>query len=626
MTLFNCGFCILLVVTFLFSYGLTLAMTKISQRYNWVARPCDDRWNCRVVALHGGVGFVLPFLLSALFWLYFRYDLNVKALLYGELPQKTTLAVAALAGAVLLYFCGLWDDTKKMSPTNKLICQVAATSLFVYAGGIYPLTDISGVNLFITYLWFVGLTNAFNLLDNMDGLSAGVAFVAAVFAAMVPFSAFEIPVTSTWLALLFAACLLGYWLHNKFPAKIFMGDSGSLPLGFVIAALTMPSQLNANLGLEVNNPVFLAILLLLIPMAILAVPIFDTSFVTITRLLGARKIHQGGTDHTSHRLVHLGLSERRAVMILFCLGITGGAVAIFSQRNPDLSLSLIGAFALLLICFGAYLTHVQISVQKPENGLPLWNKFLLAMLVRRNMAQVFLDTILVITCFWGAHLLRFEFMLNAAMRQAVVQALPLVVVSSLLGLRLAGAYGSSWRLASLSDTPSYALGVILGTSMSLALSTIFSRFGEGYSRSSYITFAFLLFIAVTVSRQSFFLLDTWIKRKTASRQKDSLTSVLIYGAGKGGMILLEESLFNESLSSKYCVLGFVDDDSNLLGHKVGGLHVRKKDKWLHEVHDTPEIWISSKSISDAKALAFASRWSPKAVVKRQVLSLSEVSD
>ncbi len=576
--------------------------------------------------MHGGVGFVLPFLLAAVFWLYIRYDLTPHTLIYGELPQKITLAVAALAGAVVLYFCGLWDDTKKMSPTNKLICQVAATSLFVYAGGVYPLTDLSGINLFITYLWFVGLTNAFNLLDNMDGLSSGVAVISAIFAGLVPVSVLETPVPATWLSLLFAASVFGYWLHNKFPAKIFMGDSGSLPLGFVLAALSMPSPLNANLGLEVNTSFFLTILMLLIPMTILSVPIFDTSFVTITRLLGARKIHQGGTDHTSHRLVHLGLSERRAVYILFALGFTGGSVALFSQRNPDLSLSLIGAFALLLICFGAYLTHVQVSANPPENGVPFWNKFLHAMLLRRNMAQVFLDTILVITCFWGAHLLRFDFSLGPSMRQAMVQALPLVVVSSLLGLRLAGAYGSSWRLASFSDTPSYALGVILGTAMSLALSTIFSRFGEGYSRSSYITFAFLFFIAVTVSRQSFFLLDTWVKRKTASSQKSTLVSVLIYGAGKGGKILLEESLFNESLSNSFCVLGFVDDDSNLLDHKIGGLHVREKDRWLQELSETPEIWISSKNIPDAQALEFASRWSPKAKVRRQKFSLIDVSN
>ncbi len=613
-------------LVFVASWILTGLLAALCRRFGWVSRPRSERWHRKPVALHGGVAFALPFLVAA--GMVLSAD-NPSSTL-GAFPSKSTpqaisLALAALFSASLLLLCGLWDDLRQISAATKLICQLGATSIFVYAGGVFPLTGLAVLDLLVTYLWFVGITNAVNMLDNMDGLSSGMAIISATAVVLLSIKGGAVPFPSSTLGLLFAASVLGFWLHNKWPARIFMGDSGSMFIGFMLAALTMPSPLNGYLGINIHGqyPLIQGMLVLMLPVTALALPIFDTTFVTLARLLSARKVHEGGCDHTSHRLVLSGFSDRRSVFLLHTLAGLGALVAVLVQRFPDQALPLFGIFALIVFCFGAYLSHVTVPADDAARHLPLSARFLAGILLRRNAAQVLLDTILIVTCFWGAYLLRFDFNLQPFLRQAVLQALPLVVASTLLGLRLAGAYGSTWRLSSVSDLPSYALGVFIGTTLTFAVSTIVSRFGEGYSRSAYITFGFLLFLAISLSRQSFQLLDTAIRRRAIAQKKLCLQPVVIYGAGKGGRILLEETLFNEALAG-VCVLGFVDDDPNLPGHTVGSFPIKEKPRWRQELSQAPEIWISSKAISNEQAQTFARLWNPMATVRRQVFRLETV--
>jgi UDP-GlcNAc:undecaprenyl-phosphate GlcNAc-1-phosphate transferase len=388
----------------------------------------------------------------------------------------------------------------------------------------------------------------------------------------------------------------------------------------------MPSSFNQQFSLSASvTPAYQSFLLLLIPVTTLAVPIFDTTFVTIARILKARKVHHGGCDHSSHRLVRLGFSDSRAVLILSGIGTLGAVIAVLMQRFPDQFMPIFGVFALLLICFGGYLNHVPVREEGGNGKMPLSTKFLTGFLVKRNAAQVIVDTVLIMTCFWGAHLLRFDFKIESPIREALLQAMPLVIASCLLGLRFAGAYGGSWRLASVSDLPHYALGVVIGVTLSLSIATLLNRFGEGHSRSAYITFGFLLFLAITLARQSFSVLDMFLKRQSMVHKDICLQPVIIYGAGKGGMILLEETLFNEAMAG-VCVLGFVDDDPTLDDHKVASLPVKERSRWRRELPVAPEIWISSKSISNDQAISFADMWEPRARVRRQTFSLHPVSE
>ncbi len=600
----------------------TLFVRALARGKGWVAPTCSGHWHKKPIALHGGAGFMPLFLILSLALLFALKPANATVWQWALEHDGTRLALAMLCGAWLMFFCGLWDDIKPITPATKLIYQVGATSIFVYLGGVFHVTGQPALDLFITYVWFVGITNAVNMLDNMDGLSSGVGIIAAIMAMLLSWSCAHDGEPAAAIAAMLTASLMGYWFFNRHPASIFMGDSGSLALGFCLAALAMPNAMNGGLCIHAQDPLVQSLAVLLVPCSVLAVPIFDTTFVTFTRILSSQNIHVGGCDHTSHRLVRLGFSEPKAVGILYVLGLGGGIIALLAQRFTHQTLPLFGLFSFLLICTGAYLNHV--SVERRQDGTPsLWINFLKGLLLKRNIAHVLLDTILIITCFWGAYLLRFDFDLKPFLRNAMIQALPLIVACGLLGLRLAGAYGATWRLASLADVPSYAMGVLIGTALSLSMSTMLSRFGEGYSRSAYITYGVLFFLAVTISRQSFSMLDNFIKTRAASRRKFEQQPVIIYGAGKGGMILLEETLFNPALHG-FIVLGFVDDDIGLIGHKVRGFPVRDKSSWLQELNLPPEIWVSSKSISNGKALSFARQWTPTAPVRRQTFLLQEV--
>lgn len=612
------------LAAFVSSFLGTLLMAKLGHRYGWLSTPRASRWHTTPVALHGGVGFCLPFLCIAFLTLWLLYESPWSFLTAaGRTPPAIKLAYASVIGAFFMLVCGLWDDLRQMSPVTKLICQFAATSFFVSAGGVFPLTNQPILDLMLTFFWFVGITNAMNMLDNMDGLSSGVALLACCGVAMLTFKG-GASSPANLVSTLFAASLLGFWLHNRCPASIFMGDSGSLSMGYMLAALTMPSAYNQQLGLPpLDHFEYGSLLFLFIPVAVLATPIFDTTFVTITRILTARKVHHGGCDHSSHRLVRLGFSEPRAALILSIISSAGAGIAVLMQRFPDQSMPIFGMFCLMLICFGGYLNHVPVREKNGDGRLPFSTKLLTGFLLKRSAAQVIVDTVLIMTCFWGAHLLRFDFNIAAPVREAMLQSLPLVIASCLLGLRFAGAYGGTWRLASVSDLPHYALGVVIGVTLSLSSATLLSRFGEGHSRSAYITFGFLLFLAISLVRQSFGVLDALIKRKTLAHKDICLQPVLIYGAGKGGLILLEETLFNDAFAG-VCVLGFVDDDMTLLGHKIGGLPVKEKERWARDLSTAPEIWISSTAIPNERGIHFATMWEPRARVRRQTFLLQSV--
>src|SRR5687767_4079448 len=212
-----------------------------------------------------------------------------------------------------MFLTGLVDDRFHLRPSSKLVMQALAAAIVVTAGVVYPLTPWTSVNSLATVFWFIALTNALNLLDNMDGVAAGVAALAALFLAIT----FGIQGGGGELVALSAAlagAALGFLPYNFHPASIFMGDSGSLFLGALIASVgaAYPSSASVSIVPVLFVPVFIAV-----------IPILDTLLVTVTRTLAGRPISSGGRDHTAHRLVALGLRERQVAMMLYAFAIAG---------------------------------------------------------------------------------------------------------------------------------------------------------------------------------------------------------------------------------------------------------------------------------------------------------------
>ena len=575
-----------------------------------------------------GLVSFLPFFIASLLVLS-RQTPGFLSVLVSPQPlfSISALVAAVIFGALFMFTVGLWDDLWDLRPATKLLCQFLAVSFFAYQGGVFPLTQIPILNLLATYLWFIGITNAVNMLDNMDGLAAGVVIIATLVMILLTGqnTLWRFPlIAAVPLGLILTASLLGFWFHNRPPAKIFMGDSGSLFIGFVLAALTIPSPLNALAPGFSAGSILGSVMVLLIPATVLAIPIFDTTLVTVTRIWRSQKPSEGGRDHASHRLVGLGLSEPKAVLFLYFLAAFGGAIALLMNRYPGQSLPLFGVFVLALVLSGVYLGHVKIRKGGKDTVSPAWTPLISDLLYKRHAAEIILDTFLSILCFYAAHLLRFEGNLPAENERAMIQALPIVVPSTLLSLFVAGTYRGQWRLMSIPDLPAFAFGVLGGTTLSLATLTIFTRFSLGFSRSAFIIFGILFFLALVGSRLSFRLFDLISQKQSAIAKNKIRKMVLIYGAGKGGKLLYDEIMFNPQWS-EYAVAGFLDDDLNRTGQNLCGLPVRNRPGWLKEwPTDPPEIWVSSRSIPDENVQRLAKMWGREIIVKRLKIKMESL--
>jgi UDP-GlcNAc:undecaprenyl-phosphate GlcNAc-1-phosphate transferase len=337
-------FCLLdlapIAASFLLAVVLTPVVRALARRWGVVARPTKERWHSKPTALLGGV-----------------------ALFAGVFPVVLVLCppidhgIIIMAGSSVVFAVGLVDDLRRIRPYQKLIGQIVAAAIVVLAGLRVTCTGWQFADALITAFWLVGITNAVNLIDNMDGLAAGVAVIAALFLAIV-FLNEERYAEVGWLGALGGA-LSGFLVYNAKPASIFMGDCGALFIGFFLAGLAVLMVSNC----PVSFPTMVEI-----PVLILIVPIFDTTFVTIVRTLAGRRISQGGRDHTSHRLVARGRTERQAVGVLYGIGLAGGMLAVIAVSSPStVHIGLSAGFLLLLVVLGIYLARVPVYATAPSN-------------------------------------------------------------------------------------------------------------------------------------------------------------------------------------------------------------------------------------------------------------------
>lgn len=321
--------------SFVLALILTPLAAALARRTGAVAKAKSDRWHSKPTPMLGGIAFTIAALAAAAIFVPMGRD-----------------EVIVIAGSGLLFAAGLIDDFLHIRPYQKLLCQLAGAALIVGFGLMLPWTPYTTINLFLTLLWLVGITNAVNMLDNMDGLAAGVAAIAAIFLAL-NFVENQQPVAALMLIPL-AGALAGFLVYNHQPASIFMGDCGSMFIGFFLASMALATHGGGNRSRSI-------VAVLAVPVLVLVVPIFDTTFVTVMRKLAGRAASQGGRDHTSHRLVALGLSERHAVWMLYSFAAAAGVITIVVRRAPlILSLGAIGVFTLVLGLTGIRLARVRV--------------------------------------------------------------------------------------------------------------------------------------------------------------------------------------------------------------------------------------------------------------------------
>jgi len=322
--------------------GLTVFLTplalRVARRRNLLDTPGPGKSHAEAVPYLGGVAIVVTFSLVIL----------VAGLLRSNGADTTALMVTLSLG-VGLALLGLVDDLRGLPVWVRIALEIGA-GIVVYATGTRAHLAGAGLGLdaVVTVAWVVGITNAFNLLDNMDGLSAGVAAIASFWFFVVGVVNGQYFVAILSLALV--GCAAGFLRHNRFPARIYMGDAGSLYLGFVLSVLAL--RLRSYESLRVT---------FLVPIVVLAVPIFDTALVVIARLIQRRSPFQGGRDHSSHRLVFLGLPVPAAVALIYAVSMASGWLGvIMAQVSRGTSFLLGGWVAAVGVFLGIMLGIVPV--------------------------------------------------------------------------------------------------------------------------------------------------------------------------------------------------------------------------------------------------------------------------
>jgi UDP-GlcNAc:undecaprenyl-phosphate GlcNAc-1-phosphate transferase len=535
-----------------------------------MAKPRADRWHGRPTALLGGVGIYLAFMAG-----------------YALLGPRQAAGYPILIGGSLLFFTGLVDDRIQIKPYTKLILQLIAAAIAVYMGLRLPWTQRASIDDLITILWLVGVSNAINLLDNMDGLAAGITVIACAFL-FVSFLA-NGQAAEALLPCLLAGATLGFLAFNFKPASIFMGDSGSMFLGFVLGATALLSDYgrSRNLGAVLFAPVL-----------ILLIPIFDTCFVTLTRKFSGRAVSHGGRDHTSHRLVALGISERRTVSMLYLFAVVSGAVALLVRRlNVEETLLLVPLFGLTVVFMGIYLGKVRVyrGTDFPKGSTVI--KAFSASQHKRRVVEILLDLLLIVLAYYGAYMLRFDGSLPREQVEILVKSLPLVIIAQMLFFLIGGMYRGLWRYMGVGDFLVMGRSVVFGAALSAAAVFAFYK-PLGPSRAVFILNGLLLFMLVSASRMSFRVIQAMVASQAQVRPE--ARRVLIYGAGDGGEMLVRELLNNPH----YCCapVGFVDDDAEKVGKIIHGYRIFNTDQ-LPEVidkHKVSEVIVSSPKVSDSR--------------------------
>ena len=588
------------LVSFALAAALTPVVRRLARRWGFVAKPKTDRWHKRPTAMMGGVAIWLAVITT-----------------YLTLVPHTSAGWVVAGAASFLFLVGLIDDWLHIKPYQKLIGQVIGAAIVVNYGLVLPWTRSLPANMVITIFWLIGITNAINLLDNMDGLATGIAAIASGFLTL-NFIAGNQPTEALMLGA-FTAALIGFLIYNSNPASIFMGDSGSMFIGFFLAS---SSLINLAGG---RSRAFLPVLA--VPILVLFIPIFDTTFVTILRKLSGRAASQGGRDHTSHRLVALGLSEKRAVLMLYGLAALSGLLAVtVRELKPDVSIALLAIFTLALTLLGVYLAGVkgydeEAEVRAEHDNLLF--AFLIDFSYKRRVFEVLLDVILIVLAYWSAYAIKFEPFSNSPAWKLFLRTLPVLVVVRLAAFLAFGVYRGIWRYTSMDDLLAFAKAVAAGSIVSMIIVLFKFRF-QGFSRAVFLIDALVMLLLLAGSRVAF----RFFRQVLPSGSAGNGQRVLIYGAGDAGELLLRELLNNRELS--YAPVGFMDDDANKHGKLIHGFRVFGGNGLLPKIiadHHVEQVLISTPRISEERIAEILSECEARNVeLRRLSIRLEAISD
>jgi UDP-GlcNAc:undecaprenyl-phosphate GlcNAc-1-phosphate transferase len=519
-----------------------LLRSPLAQRL--VALPSGDRWHDTPTPVLGGIGIFAGFSIG--FW---------AAAATGAFDVDLAM-VGIYIGCTLLFLAGFADDLLGLPPLAKLGVQLAAAGIVLATGTHMQLVSNRLIGDLIVIVWLVGITNAFNLLDNMDGLAASMAAIAFAF-----FAVDAVTVHPSHFALAYAvagalACVgfLPFNLRPEGRALVFMGDSGSQFLGFALAALGLTSSWRVA-GTTIAT--------LILPILVLAVPILDTALVTSVRLLEGRPIYQGGRDHSSHRLVRYGLSEKHAVALLVLIAacIGGSSLAYNVLGNTRYTVVGVVLTFVLLLQFASFLADIERRPVESDEPVALTQAFAVHW---RRIVEVVVDCGVITGSFVIAYLIEFGWPGSVSQRFIAGLTLPVLLAARYLTFIPFGLYRSVWRYAGARDAVAIASAVAISEVVTLSF-MVLTQDMRDFGRSFFIIDALICMVAIAGSRfaERALVSGAHTVRDRAGRR------TLIVGAGRTGRSMMRE--LRETAGER--VVGFVDDNPRLRRRSLHGVKV-----------------------------------------------------
>lgn len=549
-----------------------------SFRLGIVAQPSSDRPHQKPTALLGGVAVLAGFVVA----------IGLVGIMSG-LPYHT---IPWLAGfAVAMCVVGLLDDIVDLRPRHKLMLELAAICVLVGWGPQLDFFPYRTLNIALTIFWLVTATNAFNLIDGIDGLAAGVGIVAALSIATV--AGLHQHTGTMVAALAIAGALAGFMVFNFPPASIFMGDEGALAVGLVLGVLSIQGS-HAGEG---SLPARLAM-----PLLALMVPLLDTVTVTVTRLATGNPISRRGLDHSHHRLTRLGMSDSSAAVALIGLQVIAGGCAIALSLVPGYDAVLLIPFMVLFFVLVAlFLMDRSFDAEAPGQieDLPAIARIILSFGYKRRFVELILDVALVAAAYFGAMMLRFDFDLSITQVDQMLAGLPWIVLLGCGAFLLAGVYRGIWRYTGLAESVRFMLAAMLA---GLVVRLASSFLPITMSRATAVMFVLLLFNFLIGTRWSFHVFHR-IGRFLARPAR----RLVIIGADARGAAAVQHLHSTRGASAE--LLGLLDDDSFKHGKLFHGYRVLGSlDDLAGIMARTPfdEIVIAQETLSAVQLAALES--------------------
>jgi UDP-GlcNAc:undecaprenyl-phosphate/decaprenyl-phosphate GlcNAc-1-phosphate transferase len=511
--------------------------------------PQGDRWRMVATPIVGGTGIFAGIVVA----------LAVAAANGGFEPSRELVGI--VGGLTIVFLAGLYDDLRNLQPAAKIAAQLAAAGVVVATGTSVDFVGNDVVATAFALFWLVAVTNAFNMLDNVDGLAATIAAIAAGFFALDAYFVHSwVPQHVEILALSVAVVLacagfLPFNLRLGRRASVYMGDSGSQVLGFALGSLGLAATWQVA-GTTVAT--------LLLPILVLGVPILDTALVTVLRLLEGRPVARGARDHSSHRLIRYGLSEWNAVFLLggvaALLGATSLAYGVLENRR----ITLLGALVtfVVLVQFASFLSDLE---RRPAaaDGEPV--RLLDAFDVHwRRLVEVVVDFGLISGVFLVSYVIAFGGLGSQNQRHLFYVVLPVLIAARYIAFILLGLYRSVWRYAATRDLVAIAAAVLLSEAAAVAYLTTSQERGDFALR----IFALDALLCIGVIAASRFAERAILRARRPFGTATARRTVIV-GAGRAGRSLHRE--LRETTGER--MVGFLDDNARLRRRRVQGASV-----------------------------------------------------